>query len=80
MKFDRPPDPDVLRNEYLTTYPCVTKLETIDSILVAYVHNEAVLNWKFRAFKIALVLTTIATGLFGAAAIIQLLLVTRGWS
>jgi len=55
----------------------VTKLETIDTMLVAYATNEVVLNQKFRAFKIALALTTIATALFGAAAIIQLALVTR---
>jgi hypothetical protein len=39
-----------------------------------------VLTFKFLAFKIAVILTTVATGLFGGAAIIQLLLVTRGWS
>jgi hypothetical protein len=79
MEFDRPPAPDALRNEYLTTDPRITTLENVDSILVAYARNEVVLNFKFRAIKMALILTTIATGLFGAAAIIQLLLVTRGW-
>lgn len=79
LEFDRPPAPDDLRSEYLTTDPRETKLETIDTILVAYANNERVLEWKFRAFKVALVLTSIATGLFGAAAMIQLLLVTRSW-
>jgi hypothetical protein len=80
LEFDRPPAPDDLRSEYLTTDPRETKLETVDTILVAYAKNERVLDRKFRAFKIALVLTTIATALFGAAAMIQLALVTRAWS
>jgi hypothetical protein len=80
MKFSRPPAPDELRDKYLTTDPSITKLETIDTILLAYSRNEVVLTFKFLAFKIAVILTTVATGLFGGAAIIQLLLVTRGWS
>lgn len=80
LRFYRPPEPLDLRNEYLTTDPRVTKLEIIDTILLYWDRNEMALQWKFRAFKVAVVLTTIATGLFGSAVIIQLLVTTRAWS
>ena len=76
LKFYRPPEPVDLRNEYLTTDPRVTKLEIIDTILLYWDENERALQRKFHTFKIAVVLTTIATGLFGAAVIIQLFAIT----
>ena len=66
-----------MRNQYLTTDPRHTKLETVDTILLYWGQNEQALKWKFSAFKIALVLSTIATGLFGAAVMIQLSGITR---
>jgi hypothetical protein len=79
LTFHRPPQPADLRNEYLTTDPRITRLEIVDTILLVYPSNEHALQVKFRAYRFALVLTTMATGLFGAAVIIQLLMITRRW-
>jgi hypothetical protein len=80
LKFWRPPEPRLLRDQYLTTDPRLTELETVDTVLLYWEQNEQALNWKLRAFKFAVVMSTIATGLFGAAVIIQLVGITRAWS
>ena len=79
MTDRRPPQPADLRNEYLTTDPRVTRLEIVDTILLVYPSNEHALKVKFRAYRFALVLSTMATGLFGAAVIMQILMLTRRW-
>jgi hypothetical protein len=77
LRFERPPEPADLRDAYLTTEPRMTKLVIIDTILQAYDVNEQTLQRKLRAFKLAIVLSVIATGFFGSAVIIQLLSITR---
>ena len=71
QKFNRPPDPLDLRGRWLTTDPRQVKLIVIDSILDAYNDNEDVIERKNLAFKIAFVLTAVATGLLGIALMAQ---------
>ncbi|MBA2447705.1 MAG: hypothetical protein H0V51_06735, partial [Chloroflexi bacterium] len=71
QKFNRPPDPLDLRGRWLTTDPRQVKLIVIDSILDAYNDNEDVIERKNLAFKIAFVLTAVATGLLGVALMAQ---------
>jgi hypothetical protein len=78
LKFWRPPEPFLLR-DHVTTDSRLTKLEAVDTILDYWRQNEQALKWKFRMFKMAMVLSIIATGLFGAAVIIQLIAITRAW-
>lgn len=77
--FDRPPKPDALREQYLLADPRQTKLDVIDTIIEAYNRNTAPLARKNLAFKVAFVLTGIATALMGVALIGQIALVTSPW-
>lgn len=65
--FDRPPKPHELRELYLTTDPKEVKLIVIDIILLAYTGNQAIIERKNLAFKVAFGLTAIATILLGVA-------------
>jgi hypothetical protein len=69
--FDRPPQPHRLRERYLTTDPREVMLAVVDTILVAYTNNAAVIERKNLAFKRAFVLTATATALLGIALAIQ---------
>lgn len=77
--FDRPPRPSSLRDQYLTTDPRETRLIVVDSIIEAYNRNESVLARKTFAFKVAFVLTSLATALMGSAVTAQIALQTRAW-
>ena len=66
--------------KYITTDPREIKLTVVDEMLAAYEENKVWLDRKFQAFRLAMVLTAVATGLLGAATIIQLALVTRAWT
>lgn len=65
--FDRPPKPHELRNLYLTTDPKEVKLIVIDIMLLAYTGNQAIIERKNSAFKLAFGLTAIATIMLGVA-------------
>jgi len=71
QKFDRPPDPVGLRDRWLTADPRRVKLIVTDSIRDAYNENEDVIKRKNQAFKVAFVLTAVATGMLGVALITQ---------
>jgi len=71
QKFNRPPDPIDLRERWLTTDPNLVKLIVTDSIREAYNDNEDVIERKNFAFKVAFVLTAVATGVLGAALVLQ---------
>jgi len=68
--FNRPPDRAQLREAYLLTSPNETRLEVVDTILVAYTANRAIIDRKNRFFKIAFSLTAVATGLLGLALVV----------
>lgn len=76
-EFDRPPKPAELRDLYLTTDPRRVKLIVIDSILEAYTGNEAVIQQKNQAFKLAFGLTAAGTGLLGVALMVQVTCETK---
>jgi hypothetical protein len=76
--FDMPPEPAALRREYLTTDPKETKLVVIDTIIEAYNRNQSVLSEKMTAFWTAFRLTVLATGLLGAAVVVQVASQTKG--
>lgn len=77
--FDRPPNPTILRAQYLTTDPRLTRLEVIDTIIQAYNRNQVVIDRKNFAFKLAFVLTGAATALLGAAVVVQTAAQTPPW-
>jgi len=66
--FNWPPKPAGLRGLILKD-PRETKLEVIDSIIEAYNHNAGVIERKILFFKIAFVLTALATVCLSAAVI-----------
>ena len=74
--FNWPPAPASLR-KYVTTDEREIKLTVVDEMLDAYADNEVELERKVRAFRRALAITVLATGLLGAAVIIELVTVTR---
>lgn len=74
--FNWPPAPASLR-KYLTSDEREIKLTVVDEMLDAYADNEVELERKVRAFRRALAITVLATGLLGAAVIIELVTVTR---
>ena len=51
-EFDRPPKPSTLRDIYLTTAEEQTKLEVLDTMLLAYDANGEELERKFARFKV----------------------------
>ena len=77
-EFNLPPAPDSLR-KYITSNEREVKLTVLDEMLDAYDANKVWLGRKFLAFRWALVLVAIATGLLGAGVIIDLAQVTRSW-
>ena len=79
QNFDRPPKPIEMRADYLTVAPAEAKRELIDTVLLAYDKNERTIARKFRAFRTAFVLATIATGAIGVALIGQIALQTKPW-
>ena len=80
-RFDQPPKPSTLREDYLTTDLRETKLTVIDTILEAYTQNEGVIQKKVSAFTHAFVVTGVATGFLGAAIVVHIacLTVTPSW-
>jgi hypothetical protein len=77
--FSWPPRPESIR-EYVTTDEREIKLTVLDTMLDAYEANAVWVGRKFLAFRWALVLAGIATGLLGASVIIDLAQLTRAFS
>jgi len=77
-EFNLPPAPDSLR-KYITTSEREIKLTVLDEMLDAYDANKLWLGRKFLAFRWALVLVAVATGLLGASVIIDIAQATRAW-
>jgi len=65
-----PPAPSSLR-KYLTTDPRIVKLYVVDRMLFAFGENARKIGLKFRLFQLALVISTIATGLLGRAVFLR---------
>jgi hypothetical protein len=70
--FDHPPKPAALREVVLVMDPPEAKLKVIDTIIDAYDRNEVVIAKKILAFKLAFVLTALATVLMGFGIIVQI--------
>jgi hypothetical protein len=69
--FDRPPAPQPLVDAYLDIDPREVKRAVVDMMVVAYTGNEQIIARKNTAFKLAFVLTALATGLLGIGLLFQ---------
>jgi hypothetical protein len=74
--FNWPPAPESLR-KYVTTDERIIKLYVFDRMLLAFDQNAKRIGLKFRLFQVAVVISTMATGLLGVAVFFALVHVTR---
>jgi hypothetical protein len=79
QQFDRPPEPEEMRAEYVTTDPREAKIELIDTILLTYAANESKILRKFAWFGWAYRVAAISTLVMALALVSQIALQTRPW-
>lgn len=79
QQFDRPPEPEEMRAEYVTTDPREAKIELIDTLLLTYSANESKILRKFAWFGWAYRVAAISTLLMALALVSQIALQTRPW-
>jgi hypothetical protein len=71
-KFDRPPNPAVLRDKYLTSPRDETRLVVLDTMLEAYNENQRRIDEKLVGFRNAMLVLGIAIVLIAVAGIIEI--------
>jgi len=70
LEFDRPQQPQSLREDFLLDER-EAKLAVVDTSITAYSRNGDILARKVLAFNVAFILTAVATVLMGLAVIAQ---------
>jgi hypothetical protein len=71
-KFDRPPKPSTLRDDYLTSTPDITRLTVLDTMLDAYSENQRRIDEKLAGFRNAGLALGISILFIATGAIIEL--------
>ncbi len=74
IRMERPPEPRVLREEYLARTESHTRLDLIDSYIEAFEQNEAKLEFRSVILRFAFAVLRLALGLLVMVVVINLLL------